>query len=109
MLENDKCKILWYFAIHTYTKIEHRKPNIVFTDKEKRKWKINNIAVSGDQNIKVKEIGKITKYQHMILQVHKLWNVKSTVIPVVVGTLETVSEELENHLKTIDIPIVISC
>ena len=57
----------------------------------------------------MKEIGKITKYQHVTSQVQKLWNVKGTVIPVIVGTLETISEELENHLKTIDIPIVISC
>ena len=39
----------------------------------------------------------------------KLWNVKATVIPIVVGALGTVSEELENHLKTIAIPIVIGC
>ena len=39
----------------------------------------------------------------------KLWNVKATVIPIVVGALGTVSEELEDHLKTIAIPIVISC
>ena len=38
-----------------------------------------------------------------------MWDVKSTVIPTVVGALETVNEELESHLKTIRIPIVISC
>ena len=38
-----------------------------------------------------------------------MWDVKSTVIPTVVGALETVNDELENHLKTIRIPIVISC
>ena len=39
----------------------------------------------------------------------KLWNVKATATPVVLGALGTVSEELENYLKTIAIPIVISC
>ena len=43
------------------------------------------------------------------LQVHKLWDVKATVIPIIVGALGTVSEELENHLKTIGIARVISC
>ena len=37
----------------------------------------------------------------------KLWDVKATVIPIVVGALGTVSEELHNHLKTIVVPIVI--
>ena len=36
-------------------------------------------------------------------------DIKATVIPIVVGALRTVSEELENHLKTIGIPVVISC
>ena len=38
-----------------------------------------------------------------------MWNVKAAVILIVVGALGTVSEELENHLKTIGISIVISC
>ena len=45
----------------------------------------------------------------MSLQEKKLWNVKATVIPVLVGALLTDSEELENHEKTIEIPIVTSC
>ena len=36
-------------------------------------------------------------------------DVKARVIPIVVGALGTVSEELENRLKTIGMPIVISC
>ena len=39
----------------------------------------------------------------------KVWNVKAKVIPIVVCALGTVSEELENNLKTIGIPIVIKC
>ena len=38
----------------------------------------------------------------------KLWNVKAAVIPTVVGAFGAVSEELENHLKTIAIHIVMS-
>ena len=38
----------------------------------------------------------------------KLWNVKVTSVPVVFDALGTVSEELEEHLKSIVIPIVIS-
>ena len=68
-----------------------------------------DIAVPGDQNVKVKELEKITKYQDLRLQVQKLWGVNATVIPIVVGALGTVSKELESHLKTIGIPIVVSC
>ena len=36
VLENDKCKILWDFAIQTDTEIEHQRPDIVVIDNEKR-------------------------------------------------------------------------
>ena len=57
----------------------------------------------------MKELEKITKYQDLTLQVQELWDANATVIPIVVGALGTVSEELESHLKTIEIPIVVSC
>ena len=100
--------MLWDFAIHTDKEIEHWKPDIVVIDKGKRECKIINIAVPGDQNIKLKEIEKITKYQNLRLQVLKLWDVKATITPIVAGVLGIVSEELENNLKTIGIPTVLS-
>ena len=57
----------------------------------------------------MKELQKNTKYQDLRLQAQKLWDLKATVIPVVVGALRTVSEETENHPKAIVLPIVISC
>ena len=93
VLENGKCKILWDFVIQTDQEIEHRRPYISVVDKEKRECKIISIAVPGDQNIKVKELEKVTKYQVSRLQVQKLWNIKATVIPIVIGALRTVTEE----------------
>ena len=72
VLENDKCKILWDFAIQTDKEIGHRRIDIAVIDKGKRECKIINIAVLGDQNIKVKELEKNTKYQDLRLQVQKL-------------------------------------
>ena len=54
MLERVKCKILWDFVIQTDKEMEHGRPDIVVLDKEKRECKIINIAVPGDENIKVK-------------------------------------------------------
>ena len=77
VLENEKWKILWVSAIQRNRiskeiEIEFRRPDIIVLDKEKRECKIIEIAVPGDQNIKVKEIKKITKYQDLRLQLWKL-------------------------------------
>ena len=65
VLENDKCNIVWDFAIQTDKDIEHQRPDTVFTDKQNRECKIIAIAVPGGQNMKVKELEKITKYQDL--------------------------------------------
>ena len=69
MLENDRCKILWDFANQTDKETEHRRPDIAVIDKEKKEYNIINIAVPGDQNIKVKELEKITKYQDLRFEI----------------------------------------
>ena len=109
MLENDKCKILWDFTIQIDMKIVHQRSDIVAIDKENSECRIIDIAIPGDQNIKEKELEKINQYQDFRLKVQKLLIVKATVISVVVGALGTVIEELENHLKTIGVRIIIGC
>ena len=48
---------------------------------------IIDFAISGDQNIIIKEEEKIDKYQVLIIELQKVWNVKVVVIPVVIGAV----------------------
>ena len=97
--EIERCKLLWDFIKQTDKVLEHRKPDIVVIKKEKKECIIIDLAVPGDQNITAKEQGKITKYHDLRIEVEKHWDVKAVVVPIVVGALETVSKELEKHLK----------
>ena len=48
---------------------------------------IIDFAISGDRNIVIKEEEKIDKYQVLIIELQKVWNVKVVVIPVAIGAL----------------------
>ena len=48
---------------------------------------IIDFAISGDRNIVIKEQEKIDKYQVLIIELQKVWNVKVVVIPVVIAAL----------------------
>ena len=109
VLENSKCKTLRDFGIQSDKEKELQRIDIVVTDKEKRECKVINIAILGDQNIKVKELEEIAKFQDFRLHVQIFWDVKVTVKPTIVGALGTVSCEVESNLKTIGISIVKSC
>ena len=49
--ENERCKLLWDFTIQTDKVLEHRRPDIVIIDKEKKECILIDLAVPGDQNI----------------------------------------------------------
>ena len=48
---------------------------------------IIDFAISGDRNIVITEQEKIDKYQVLIIELQKVWNVKVVVIPVVIGAV----------------------
>ena len=87
VLENDNIKILWDFNIHTDRVIEARRPDIVVVDKRNSEAVIIDIAVPGDLRVKDKEMEKILKYQNLALEISRMWNVKASVVPIIVGGL----------------------
>ena len=53
-----------------------------------------NFAVLADHRVKFKESEKKDKYLDLDRDLKKLWNMKVTVIPIVIGALGTVTEGL---------------
>ena len=102
--ENDEYKILWYFNIQTDKVTQHRRPDTVCINKQKRDCQIIDFAIPGDQNIAIKEQEKADKYQELRIELQKVWNVKVVVIPVVIGALGTMSKKIHQYIKQIDIP-----
>ena len=83
--ETDHVKILWDFNIQTDDVIKHRRPYVVVLDKHEKMCHLIDIAVLGDSRVVSKENEKVQKYQDLARELHKLWQVKVKVIPVVVG------------------------
>ena len=44
-----------------------------------------DVAISGDRNVIKKEAGKILKYKDFTIEIQRMWNVKTKVIPVIIG------------------------
>jgi hypothetical protein len=42
-------------------------------------------AISGDRNVIKKEAEKILKYKDITIEIQRMWNVKTKVIPVIIG------------------------
>jgi hypothetical protein len=51
---------------------------------------INNVAISGDRNVIKKGIKKILQYEDLTIEIQCMWNVKTGVIPAIIGATRTI-------------------
>jgi hypothetical protein len=49
-----------------------------------------DVVIPGDRNVIKKEAKKILKYKDLIIEIQRMWNVKTKVTPVITGATETV-------------------
>ena len=83
----------------------NRSPNLSQTSKlndsqqKKRTCWIVDIAFPTDHEVKLKEREKRERYQDLASELKRLWNMKVTVIPIVVGALRTISKGLTRRLR----------
>ena len=85
VLENDTHKLLWDFDIHSDHLISVRRPDLIISNKKKKKKRIRKIvdfAVPADHGIKLKECEKKDKYLDLAREAKKLWNIQVTIIPI---------------------------
>ena len=103
VIENDSCKILWDFTVQIDHVITARRPDIIFIDKEHHKCQIIDFAIPYDARVDGKEVEKIEKHLDLARELKKVWNMKVTVVPLVLGPLGTPAKALEKRLKTIGV------
>ena len=60
-----------------------------------------DVAISGDRNVIRKETEKIRKYKDLKIEIQRMWNVKTKVIPVVIGATGTVSKLFRKYVSNI--------
>ena len=70
--------------------------NIIIRDNEKGTCMLIDVAISGDRNVFKKEAEKILKYKNLTIEIQRMWNVKTKVIPVIKGPLGLFQSHLEN-------------
>ena len=55
-----------------------------------------DVAISGDRNVIKTEADKILKYKDLTIEIRRMWNVKTKVIPVIIGRLGLFQSHSEN-------------
>ena len=90
---------LWH--IHESPNLDQKtRPNNNHPPKKKRNCKI---VVLADHRIKLKECAKKDKYLDLTKELKKLWNMRMTIIPIVIGGFGTVTKGLLKGLEDLEV------
>ena len=97
-------KLLWDFDLHTDHLISARRPDLTISNKKKKRiCKIVDFAVPADHRIKIKECEKKDKYLDVARELKKLWNMKVTIVPIVIGAFGTITKGLLKGLEDLKV------
>ena len=105
VLENDTHKLFWDFDIHTDHLLLARRPDLIIINNKKKKriCKIVDFAVPADHKIKLKECKKKDKYLDHTRELKKLWNMKVTIVSIVIVAFGTVTKGLLKELEDLEV------
>ena len=106
--KNRDVRITWDMTVCTDKKLNHNRPDITLTRNDTQEWTLIDIAVPADQNIISTEEEKVDRYQDLAFKIKRIHRVsKVTVIPIVIGTLGTVSRNAISWHGKLDIPDIV--
>jgi hypothetical protein len=58
-------------------------------------------AISGDRNVTTEAAERILKYKDLTREKQHMWNVKTKVLPVIIGATGSISKSFSNYLNNI--------
>ena len=99
--EGKNVTILWDFPVHTDRMIQANRPDIVVKDKRNSTCLLIDMSVPTDKTVSAKVFEKLSKYKDLEIEIEKMWQLKTTTIPVVVGALGLIKKGTIDYLKKI--------
>ena len=105
VLENETHKLLLGFHYTNWSPNLGPTTNlmIINNNNKKRTCRIVDFASPADHWVKLKECQKRDKYLDFDRELKKLWNMKVTIIPIVIGALGAVTKGLVQGLEDLEI------
>ena len=103
ILENETNKLIWDFDIHTDQLISARRQDLIIINKKKENLHNCRLCCPGWPQNKTKECEKKDKYLDLARVLKKLWNMKVTIVPIVIGAFCTITKGLLKGLEDLEV------
>ena len=74
---------------------------IIFKNKKVKTCTLIDVAIPADRNVVQKEAEKKLKYKSSCIEIQRMWNLKCTILPVIIGATGIVTRSLRKNLEAV--------
>ena len=101
LVETDDIVVMWDTTIPTAGKIKANRPDICLRDRKANTCLLIDISCPADGKVGKKHAEKFAKYGDLRVEVSRMWQCRTQVVPVVLGALDTVHAGIARWLDII--------
>ena len=99
--EEGGVTVLWNQAVHTDREVTANRPDIIIKNKKEKTCTLIDVVIPVDRNVVQKEAEKNLKYENLFIEIQRMWNLKFTIVPVIIGAIGIVTRSLKKNLETV--------
>ena len=88
-------------SIQTDREIKANRPDIVMKDKQEKSCLLIDMSIPCEKNTSVKVTEKLPKYKDLDIEIERMWRMKASTMPVVIGAVGLIKKGLDKYTKQI--------
>jgi len=92
--------VLWNQAVHTDREVTANRPDIIIKNKKEKTCTLIDVAIPAKRNVQ-KEAERKLKYKSLCIEIQRIWNLKFTIMPVIIGAIGILTKSLRENLETV--------
>jgi len=77
------------------------RPDIIIKNKKEKTCPLIDVAMPADRNVVQKEAEKKLIYKSLCTEIQRMWNLKCTIIPIIIGATGIVTRSLRKNLEAV--------
>jgi hypothetical protein len=86
--EEGDVTVLWNKAVHTDREVTANRPDIIIKNKKEKMYALIDLTIPADRNVVQTEAESKLKYKSLCIEIQRMWNLKCTIMPIIIGALE---------------------
>ena len=100
MYEEADVTVLWNQAVHTDREVTANRADIIIKNNEDKTCTLIDVAILADRNVVQKEAEKKLNYKRLCIEIQRMWNLKCTIISVIIGATGIVTRSLREKFRS---------